>query len=269
MQSKSSANEGRTTSYSSKEQAMSSILSSKSAIIGVAVGGAIFVSLFAVTTAKAEEVSPEGSVPAVVATAPVEDDVSITVYADIVSGRDFGDQGFSLTADPVTEFGITACKGAWCGDLWRAESLVGNDEDHETDASVVYTDTVAGFTVKTKLGFFEVKGPEVWEVKLTVSHSVGERCEASVSYDVMWAGFNDHVTKGELSCSFPTPVENLSVDASAAVANSTWADSLTPSYQLGLGYEFRPGINASLYLKGYEGRDEQNVLVGAGIASTW
>jgi hypothetical protein len=207
--------------------------------------------------------------PALAQEAPPEPDTSVTTYIDFVGGRDFADQGFSLTRDPVAEFGVTACSGAWCVDLWRAESLTGNVADHETDLAVMRTDTFGEFTVETKVAFFELDGPEVWDAKLTISHPLGERCEASASYEVMWAGFNDHVTRGELACSSPTPVEGLSVDGSLAVAYSTWSGSATPSYQLGVGYELRPGLSASLYLKGYEGSDDQNVLLGFGIAQTW
>lgn len=235
---------------------MTSTPSSKTVLFWIAVGAAIFVSLFSVATAHAQE-------------APAEDGISVTAYTDFVGGRDFGDQGFSLTRDPVVEFGVTACSGAWCADLWRAESLVGNVADHETDLSVIRTDTVGDFTVETKVAFFELDGPEVWDVKFTVSHDLGERCEASASYEVMWAGFNDHVTKGEVACSFPTPVQSLTVDASGAVAYSTWSGSVTPSYQFGLGYELRPGLSASLYLKGYQGQDDGNVLLGLGISQTW
>lgn len=235
---------------------------------------AAVIMVFAATPVLAQEVSPEGNVLAVAPACclegtSAEDNVSVTVYADIVSGRDFPDQGFSLTGEPVTEFGITACSGAWCVDLWRAESLSGNVADHETDLAIFRTDTIGGFTVETKVAFFELEGPEVWDAKLTVSHPIGERCEASASYEVMWAGFNDHVTKGELSCSFPTSVERLTVDVSGAVAYSTWASSVTPMYQLGLGYELRPGLTASFYLKGYEGESDQNILFGVGIARTW
>lgn len=200
---------------------------------------------------------------------PEESGVEVTTYGSVASGRIFADQGFTLTEDPVVEFGTTVCSGDWCGDVWVAESLTGREEDHELDVAVWRTFSLGETSVETKLAWYELPGEEVWAATVTATHPLTEACEASASYQVMWAGFTDHVYKVEGSCTFETPVENLSATVSAGPVYSSWADSTSLSYEASLDYSLTDSLSLSFSLSGYEGKFDSGTVFAIGFARIW
>lgn len=128
---------------------------------------------------------------------------TVSISGSVVSGRIFGDQGFTLTTEPVTELDFTVCKDGTCFNLWTTQSLVGRSEDHETDIIVWHDFKFEGFTLQLKGGYYEIPGKDVWNATVTGTVPLSTSCAFEVSYEIDEGGFTERAWKLKSPCSIP------------------------------------------------------------------
>lgn len=193
---------------------------------------------------------------------------NVSATATVASGRAFADQGFILTDEPVTELDLTACRGPWCVDLWRAQSLVSDDSVHETDLTLAYTFEHAGTTYQVRIGGYEVPGPDVADFYVTATRPISDECGITASYEHMEGGFVDRVGKLKATCTDTFGDSQFGWEGSGAVAYSDWAGDASVGYQATLYYQFDNGVRLTTGVKGFVGAESGEVGY-ASISKSW
>lgn len=213
---------------------------------------------------------PAGSDAApVVQTAP-ENSVSVTAYGHVASGRIFQDQAFTLTKKPAFEGGVTVCYGdTLCVDAWQATSLVGRSEDRETDLVVWKDIQLAKQTeLQVKGGKYWLPGPNVWDVKVTLTHEVSKACSVIASGEIMRHGFVDNVAHAEMACAVPLSGK-FELDANVGPSYSTWSGIAALGYEVGVSHPVTDSFSLRAFAKGYTSKHGSDTVVGFGFSKSF
>lgn len=214
-----------------------------------------------VTSAQAAEqgAKPAGQDPAFVVSAPPTVYlVTVTGSGALQNGRPFMDQGFMLTHRTTAEVETTVCHfNLGCLDLWLAET--GQRSTHELDLSYLKQIEFGDYEVEVRFGGYEVPGEDVAEAKVSLSHSLDHGCTGTVSYEVMGAGFVDHVTKAAAVCQVWVS-KRVTLDIAPAIAHSTAFKATTPGGRIAVVYAIDRNRSVQLFAKGYGGKNPDGVI---------
>lgn len=210
---------------------------------------------------------PAGSDAAPIAEPKTDSNVSVTAYGHVASGRIFQDQAFTLTEKPAFEGGVTVCyRGTLCVDAWQAVSLVGRSEDRETDL-VVWKDVQLAeqTTLQVKSGRYWLPGPDVWDVKVTLTHEVSKACSVIASGEAMREGFVDNVAHAELACAVPLPGA-FELDGNVGPSYSTWSGIMAVGYEVGVSHPVTDSFSLRAFAKGYTSKHGSDTVLGFGFS---
>lgn len=128
-------------------------------------------------------------------------DFTVASTGLIADGRNFNEQQFVLSDEPVLEVDITVTHvptGIY-GYAWRAQPFANVYDYHETDLQVGKNTPYGKFTVQTELGYFEFAGKDEWRIRNSLTRPIGQGLTGSVTFDVMRGGLDTEVLKASVS----------------------------------------------------------------------
>lgn len=193
-----------------------------------------------------------------------EDGWTLDGVAKVESGRIFREQGFTLYDGPTIVGDLTACRGNFCADLWRAQTS--ETAMNETDLTVWWSVPLAeGITFQPNVAFFELpEFKDVWRGRLTLTVQTSENCNVSVNADVLRGGLDSEVLRGQFGCNHQLS-EDLSLNWRAGAAYDRAFRNTSGLYHVGVSTHVGQWTG-ELYGEGFAGTHESDAIVGVSVA---
>ena len=221
---------------------------------------------------------------------------AIAIASPALAQESEGDNRWDFTAQEtirpawLADIGVTRAPGAAaetlllacrpdddmtiCIDVWNSEAINLEDDSatpydertfirdavHETDLEVEasFHRAIPGFTLRIKGALFELAGPEVYEARAALDHSLGDACTGTGSVEFLRGAFEFDIYKISATCGHQFGQWNLSGDVGLAY-NTLFEETVMPiELRLSRGERIIGTVGIGAYARGI-GQDTEDM----------